>query len=85
MWEVHAREGAGAEVVCTLSCGWPLAGFSAEVGWRGMLCVKKRKKGRHTSFVLLLVPCAIAPYVLRLLVLLLLPAEHLVEEAELEG
>lgn len=38
------------------------------------------------AFVLLLVPAGIAPYVLRLVVLLLLLAvEHLVEEAELSG
>lgn len=55
---------------------------------------EKEKSAQHTPLVLRLVPCAIAAYVLRLLVLVrvstaaaaaTVAAEHLVEEAELEG
>jgi hypothetical protein len=76
VWEVHAGQRAGAEVVCAL-CLLSLAPvFRLEVGldWR------------HTTLVLRLIPGTITPYVLRLLVLLVaLVAEHLVEEAELRG
>lgn len=75
--EVHAGEGAGTEVVRTLSYDASAADHDNGEQWLDL----------HTVLVLCLVPTTVAPHIRLLLLLLLLSAaaKHLIEETKLRS